>query len=136
MTIRPAIILFDGCCNLCNDSVQFIVRHDRRGRFRFAPLQSSAARSALPSSMWGRVAAMDSILLIEADGSVHEASTAALRIARRLDGLWPIWYGLIVVPRPWRDAFYRWVARRRYDWFGRRASCMVPTPALRDRFLE
>jgi predicted DCC family thiol-disulfide oxidoreductase YuxK len=63
-------------------------------------------------------------------------STAALRIARRLTGAWPLLFLAIVVPRPLRDAVYNWVAHNRYDWFGRRDECRVPTPALRDRFLD
>ena len=116
------VILFDGVCNLCNSSVQFVIRRDRRARFKFAPLQSQGE------------AAGDSIVLVD-NGRRYTRSTAALRIARHLDFPWNLAYALIVVPRPLRDAAYDFIARRRYRWFGRRDVCMTPTPELRSRFL-
>ena len=124
------IVLFDGVCNLCNGAVRFILARDPRARFRFASLQSEAARRLL-----GGDPPAETIVLIEA-GKTHTRSTAALRIARLLRFPWPLWYGWIVVPRPLRDGVYDWVARHRYRWFGRRDTCMVPTPELRDRFLD
>ena len=127
-----AVVLFDGVCNLCNASVRFIVDHDRRGRFAFAPLQSEVGRRLLA----GRVpAGVDSVVLIEG-GRVYTRSRAALLIARRLDGLWPLMYALAVVPTPIADALYAWIARNRYRWFGRSEECRVPTPGLRGRFLD
>lgn len=123
------VVLFDGVCNLCNRSVQMIIRNDPRGRFRFAALQSAYASRVLGD---GR---SDSVVLIEGS-RVSERSTAVLRIARRLRWPWPLLYALVVVPRPLRDWLYAWVAQNRYRWFGKRDACMMPTPELRARFLE
>lgn len=130
------VVLFDGVCNLCNASVQFILDRDARGYFRFAALQSEAGAKALRAH--GREASSgepDSVVLIE-DGRVYERSDAALRIARRLDGAWPALCVLLVIPRPLRDTAYKLIARNRYRWFGRAAECRLPSPALRARFLS
>ncbi|WP_310397027.1 thiol-disulfide oxidoreductase DCC family protein [Hymenobacter sp.] len=133
----PDTILFDGVCNLCNGFVQFVIRHDSEGRFRFAALQSDAARTLLathgvaPADL---TAEPDSVLLLSG-GRVYSHSTAVLRIARGLGGVWRLAGVGGVLPRTWRDALYRFVARHRYRWFGRRESCMLPTPALKARFL-
>jgi predicted DCC family thiol-disulfide oxidoreductase YuxK len=130
---RP-IVLFDGVCQLCNGSVLFIVKRDPSRQFRFAALQSTAG-AALLRTFGLPTDVLDTLVLIEGD-RVFTRSTASLRIARRLSGLWPLLYGLIVVPRPLRDLLYRVVARNRYRWFGRRDACMMPTPDLQERFLE
>jgi len=133
-TADPAVMLFDGVCNLCNGAVQFIVRRDSAGSIRFAALQSDAAskilaENGLPTDY------LKTIVLVE-DGRAYTHSTAALRIARRLSGAWPLFYYLFVwVPRPLRDLVYNLVARNRYRLFGRSEACMVPTPELRARFL-
>ena len=130
---RPSIVLFDGVCNLCNGTVRFILRRDPRKRFVFAPLQSEKGRELLQQH--GMPADyLQGFVLIE-DGQAFIASTAALRITRRLSGLWPIFYALIIIPRFFRDAVYRWIARNRYDWFGRKETCPIPTPEERARFL-
>ena len=125
------VILFDGVCNLCDASVQFVLDHDRAAHFRFAPLQSETARRLVGD----RATALDSIVLVE-DGRVYDRSTAALRIARRLDGAWPALAAFLVVPRPLRDVVYDWIARNRYRWFGTRDACRLPTPDTAARFLE
>ena len=130
---QPAIVLFDGVCNLCNVSVTFIIDRDPHGWFRFAALQSETGRRLLAQAAWPSLAP-DSIMLIES-GRVHTDSTAVLRIARRLRGWWPLLYGLIVIPAPVRDGVYRWIAANRYRWFGQSTSCRVPTPDLQQRFL-
>ena len=126
-TSRNAVILFDGVCNLCID-------RDPVGTFRFAPLQSDVGERLLANSGVSG-GDLDTIVLVE-DGEVFVRSTAALRIARRLSGPWPLLSVFLAVPRPLRDAVYDWVAVNRYDWFGKRDQCRVPTPALKDRFLE
>ncbi len=128
-----AVVLFDGVCHFCNRSVQFIVKRDRSGYFRFASQQSSAGSALLAACPEAR--GTDSIVLIER-GKAYTESTAVLRIARRLDGLWKAAYLAIVIPRPIRDPFYRWFARRRYRWFGKQSSCMLPAPDIRERFLS
>ena len=130
----PDIILFDGVCNLCNGFVQFVIRHDPAGRFRFAALQSEAAQALLAAHGLAPAAAPDSVLLLS-DGRLYSHSTAVLRIARRLGGIWRLAGVGWVLPRAGRDALYRFVARNRYRWFGRQESCMLPTPDLQARFL-
>lgn len=129
-----AVVLFDGVCNLCNGAVNFIIDRDPSARFRFAALQSDQAAGLL--APLGRVpeAEPSSFVLVE-DGRVYERSTAALRVARKLPGAWKLFYAFIIVPRPLRDAVYRFVARNRYRWFGKAEACRMPTPELRARFL-
>jgi predicted DCC family thiol-disulfide oxidoreductase YuxK len=129
-----ATILFDGVCNLCNGFVQFVIERDPAARFQFGALQSDGARRLLASA--GRASPIpESIVLIE-DGRLFTRSTAALRIARRLQFPWPLVYGFMLVPRPVRDVIYDWIARRRYRWFGRRDQCLTPTAERRHRFLD
>ena len=127
-------MLFDGDCNLCNGAVQFVLRRDPRAVFHFASLQSAVGRQLL-ASVGAKATLPDSIVLV-ANGCVTWKSTAALRIARRLRWPWPLLAVAFVVPRPLRDLVYDWIARHRYRWFGKRAQCLVPTPALRARFLD
>lgn len=133
MTNEPPILLFDGVCNLCSRAVQFVIRHDPAGRFRFAALQSPAGQRLLVEH--GLPAdALDTFVLIEG-ARCFTRSDAAIELARRLDGAWR-WLRLAaVVPRPIRDWAYGVLVRNRYRWFGRRESCMVPTPELSQRFL-
>jgi predicted DCC family thiol-disulfide oxidoreductase YuxK len=135
-----SIILFDGVCNLCNGFVNFVIDRDPDGVFRFAALQSEAGRQLVRdhgavSSAGGEAALLQSVILIE-NGTLYRRSTAALRIARHLTPPWPLLYAFIVVPKPIRNAVYDQIAARRYDWFGQRDQCRVPTPALKDRFLD
>jgi len=125
-----AIVLFDGVCNLCNGAVQFILARDPGARFQFAALQSETARRLL-----GTNASLESLALVEA-GQVFRKSAAVLRIARKLRFPWTLLYVFVVVPRPARDLIYDWVARHRYGWFGKRDTCAVPTPGVRERFLD
>ncbi|HMB91714.1 MAG TPA: thiol-disulfide oxidoreductase DCC family protein [Rhodothermales bacterium] len=128
-----ALILFDGVCNLCNSSVNFIIDRDPEGYFKFAALQDEAAQPIL--DRYGLSADYtDSIVLIE-DGQCYRQSDAALRVARHLRGAWPVLHNLVLLPRPLRDALYDWIARNRYRWFGKRDTCRIPTPELRARFL-
>ena len=124
------VIFFDGVCNLCNAVVRWIAKRDSSGRFRFASLQSEAARLVL-----GEAGRPDSMALVDREG-VHFQSEAALRIARGLGPPWSVLGWLVVVPRPVRDAVYDFVARHRYRWFGRQESCPLPAPELVDRFLD
>jgi predicted DCC family thiol-disulfide oxidoreductase YuxK len=128
------IILFDGVCNLCNGFVQFIIRHDPAGRFRFAALQSEAGQALLAKYGVESPAVPDSVLLLSS-GRLLSHSAAVLGIAQGLGGVWALAGVGRLLPRAWRDALYRFVARNRYRWFGRQESCMLPTPALKTRFL-
>lgn len=128
------VILFDGVCNLCNNSVQFIIKRDPKARFRFAALQSDKARELV--GLYGATVAdpPDSVVLLDGKG-IYSRTDAALRIARRLSGLWPLFSVFLILPRWLRDPIYNWVGRNRYRWFGKQDSCMMPDPALRSRFL-
>lgn len=127
------IILFDGVCNLCNGTVMFVIKKDRKDIFRFASLQSETGES-LTAKHGIDTAKVDSILLIDG-GAVYVKSTAALRIARSLPGGYPLLYGFMIVPRFLREWIYEGIARKRYAWFGKKESCMVPTPELKSKFL-
>jgi predicted DCC family thiol-disulfide oxidoreductase YuxK len=128
-----AIILFDGVCNFCNSSVNFIIGRDSKGYFKFAPLQSEIGEKLLKENGVDTIDT-DSVVLIE-DGRVYTHSTAALQIARRLDGAWKRFYYLKIVPRVIRDGAYKLFARYRYKLFGKKDACMLPTPEIRARFL-
>ncbi len=137
MSVKRPVILFDGVCNLCNSTVQWVIERDKEGRFDFATLQSDAARRELGKVMGEKAinALPDSIVLLDSDG-VHIRSAAALRIARRLGSRFTLLRLGILLPRPIRDAVYNLIARNRYRWFGRRDTCMTPTPDLAARFLD
>ena len=127
-----SIVLFDGVCNFCNGAVNFIIRHDRDGRFKFAPLQSETGERlkreySIPPDT-------DSLVLVEG-GKAYTHSTGALKIAKGLGGIWQLAYVFMLLPEPVRDWFYKTFAKNRYKWFGRKDVCMVPTPEIRGRFL-
>jgi len=128
------VILFDGICNLCNSAVQFVIKRDKKQRFRFASLQSEQGQQVLDEMQYPLTRA-DSFYLVE-NGKVFDRSTAALRVVRALQGLWPLLYGFIVVPPFIRDGVYKVIAKNRYRWFGQRNTCMVPTAENRARFLH
>ncbi len=128
-----ALVLFDGVCNLCNSSVNFIIDRDPNAYFKFAALQDEAVKPLLTRYELS-LDYIDSVVLIE-DGVCYRESTASLRVARRLTGGWPLFYVFMIVPRPLRDVAYGWIARNRYRWFGKRDACRIPTPELRARFL-
>lgn len=130
---RYAAVLFDGVCNFCNGWVRFIIERDPKQYFRFASLQSETASSLLRKH--SIKVSLDSIVLLEGE-KYYTESTAILRICKQLKGFWKGLYVLILVPKPIRDAVYRWFAKNRYRFFGRQESCMVPTPEIRERFLE
>jgi predicted DCC family thiol-disulfide oxidoreductase YuxK len=128
-----AIILFDGVCNFCNGSVNFIIERDPAGYFKFAPLQSEIGEKLLRENGVDKVET-DSVVLIE-DGKVYTHSTAALRVARQLEGGWKWFYYLRFVPRVIRDGAYKLFAKYRYRLFGKKDECMLPSPEIRARFL-
>ncbi len=130
------IVLFDGVCNLCSASVRFMIARDPKARLKFAAIQSDAGRELMRKhGLPDFEGDPDSIVLVDGD-RVYEQSGAALRIAKSLRFPWPLFWPWIIVPRFLRDAMYRFVAHRRYKWFGKQETCLVPTPELRARFLS
>ncbi|CAN5747452.1 thiol-disulfide oxidoreductase DCC family protein [soil metagenome] len=134
MSEASSIILFDGVCNLCAWSVRFIIERDAAKRFQFASLQSGTGQHLLTKHGISRDR-MDSVVLIK-DGQAYTESTAALRVARQLSGLWPCLSIGIILPRFIRDPFYRFIAKNRYRWFGKMESCLMPSPELKSRFID
>lgn len=132
-TKAHAVIFFDGVCNLCNGSVQFVIKRDDKDSFRFAALQSDFAKEKLSAANFN-TEQMDTIVLMEGD-QVYVRSTAALRVARKLNGLWPLLYGFIIVPLFIREFVYKQISSNRYRIWGKTESCMVPTVALKHKFL-
>lgn len=130
---RNGTVLFDGVCNFCSGWVRFIIDRDPKKYFTFASLQSKVADELLAKH--GKHTSLDSIVLLEND-QYYSESTAVLRICKQLTGLWKFLYVFILVPKPIRDFFYRWFAKNRYRFFGKSESCMLPTPEIRERFLE
>lgn len=128
------IILFDGVCNFCNNTVNFVIRRDPKSIFKFATLQCTVAQQILKSHRLDN-AEMNSFVLIEND-KIYIKSTAALRVCRRLKGLWPLMYGFIIVPKLIRNGIYNWIAKNRYTWFGKKEVCMIPSPDVSARFLN
>ena len=132
---RHPLILFDGICNLCESSVQFVIRHDKNARYRFASLQSDAAQRVLKEYIYDDEE-LGSVLLV-ADGRIYQKSRAALRIAKYLDGAWPIMYYLFAwIPTGLADVVYDFIGDRRYQWFGKKDECWLPDEQLRKRFIE
>ncbi|WP_040209150.1 thiol-disulfide oxidoreductase DCC family protein [Neobacillus jeddahensis] len=126
------IILFDGECNFCDLSVQFIIKRDPNGLFKFASLQSDIGKELLHK--YNAPDDLDSFVLLE-DNHCYFKSSAALQVCKNLKGAWKLPYCLLVVPKPLRDFFYEIIAKNRYKWFGKKESCMLPTPEERKRFL-
>lgn len=127
------IILFDGVCNLCNSTVKRVIRNDKKDIYRFAALQSDVGM-VMVTEHGIDTAKTDSILLVEG-GRIYTKSTAALRIAKDLQGAYPLLYGFIIVPPIIRNWVYDFIARNRYNWYGKLDSCMIPTPELKKKFL-
>ncbi|PHR11965.1 MAG: thiol-disulfide oxidoreductase [Aequorivita sp.] len=127
------IILFDGVCNLCNGTVTYIIKRDKKNVFKFAALQSEIGQQLI-SKFNIDSSKVDSIILI--DGERHyEKSSAALYIAKNLSGAYPLLFGFMIVPKFMRNAVYDYIAKNRYKWFGKKESCMIPTTELKAKFL-
>lgn len=129
------IILFDGVCHLCVGSVQFIIKRDPTGKFKFTSLQSEAGKQYLQKYKLENE--LDTFIFLDVENEkVYTKSTAALRVCKELSSWARILYPLLIVPRPIRDFVYTLIAKNRYKWFGRKESCMIPTPSLKKRFIE
>ncbi|SDZ04643.1 Predicted thiol-disulfide oxidoreductase YuxK, DCC family [Evansella caseinilytica] len=126
------IILFDGSCNFCSTSVQFIVKRDPGAYYQFAALQSEAGRRLLTA--YKVPEDTDSLILID-NNRYYMKSSAALRICKHLNGGWKMFSLFLVIPRPLRDTLYDLIAKNRYKWFGRKKACPLPSPEMKNRFL-
>ena len=134
MVATGKIIIFDGYCNFCSGAVLFIIKRDRRKRFLYAASQGSGGKKIMEAHGLEELASR-SVILVER-GGVYQRSEAAIRIARGLPGLWPVFCIFMAIPRRWRDYLYDQIAARRHRLFGLRDECFIPTPEIRDRFID
>jgi len=130
---QKSIILFDGVCNLCNSSIDFIFKRDKKDQFLVGALQEDPGEFIL-KKFHAKPDYLDSLVLVE-NGKIYFRSTAALKIARNLSGLWPIFYVFIILPAFLRDPIYDWIGKNRYRWFGKKNTCRIPTPEEKSKFL-
>jgi predicted DCC family thiol-disulfide oxidoreductase YuxK len=128
------LVLFDGVCNFCNDSVRFIIKRDKNDRFRFASLQSDLGKK-MTDERGIDTQKIDSIILIDIGNAYYLKSTAALEIAKQLSGLWPLMGIFLYLPEGFRNVFYDLIARNRYKWFGKKEECPLPTPEERKKII-
>lgn len=129
------LILFDGVCNLCNASVQYVIQHDKNDHFRFAPLQSEIGRAVIKRFQLN-TEDTDSILLFSEENGLKIKSTAALHIAKHLGFPRNLLSVFLIVPTGIRNWVYDYVAKNRYKWYGKKEECMIPTPELKSKFLD
>jgi len=132
MTTNKPIIFFDGICNLCNASVQFVIKRDKKKQFLFASLQSDVAKNILLQKKYE--INLDTIVLLKKD-HIYQKSDAALMILKELGFPYNLFYGFKIIPKFIRDFVYDVIAKYRYQWFGKRATCMVPTKENKERFI-
>jgi predicted DCC family thiol-disulfide oxidoreductase YuxK len=128
------VILFDGVCNFCDSAVNFVLKQDKKGVFRFAPLQSEAGQKLLQQFNLS-TKDFDSFVLID-KGKVYKKSSASLQVMNKLPWYWKEVQIFRIIPAIFRDAIYDFIAKNRYKWFGKKDQCMVPTPEIRSRFLS
>ncbi|MGY5351387.1 thiol-disulfide oxidoreductase DCC family protein [Wenyingzhuangia sp. IMCC45533] len=130
---KNPVVLFDGVCNLCSDSVQLIIKNDQRNLFKFSTLQSPLAQFYLKKQV-PNLSKIDSIILVTSN-KIYTKSSAALIIAKHLKGGYPLLYIFYIIPKPIRDFVYDFIAKNRYKWFGKKEHCMIPTKELKNKFL-
>ncbi|MEW7291999.1 thiol-disulfide oxidoreductase DCC family protein [Aquimarina sp. 2304DJ70-9] len=129
------IILFDGVCNLCNSAINFVIKRDKKDIFRYASLQSEVGKKMIAERSID-TSKIDSILLIDPSVAYYHKSTAALQIAKQLSGIYPLLSVFFILPRFLRDWIYDIIAKNRYTWFGKKETCMIPTPELKALFID
>lgn len=132
--IKNPVVLFDGFCNLCSKSVQFIIKNDKKNRFRFASLQGQYGQKVLKEFNLPEKQ-LNSFILLE-DGKIYTMSSGILKVAKKLPGVWSVFYVFIITPPFIRNAIYHFVANNRYKWFGKRNECWLPSPELSSRFID
>ena len=129
------IILFDGVCNLCNGTVRFLIKRDNTALFKFAALQTETGQSIAKEFDCNGSKSLTTLFYIR-DRRCFQQSTAILYILKDLGRGWQCLFPLILIPACIRDCIYRFISRHRYKWFGRKEVCMVPTPDIKQRFLD
>jgi len=127
------VVLFDGVCNFCASSVQFIIKHDTTNSLKFASLQSVVGKELL--EYYEMPKTLEGVVFVE-NNKAYFKSAAAFRIARYFGGIWRLLLVFSILPAFVTDFFYDIIARNRYKWFGKKESCMIPTPEIRSRFLD
>ena len=130
-----SLILFDGVCNLCNTSVLYVIKHDAKNRFLFAPLQSNIGQQIIAKYNLD-TSKTDSIILYSPDKGLKVKSTAALHIARRLGLPNNLLSVFLIIPAFIRNWVYDFIAKNRYKWYGEKDNCMIPTPELKAKFID
>ena len=128
------IILFDGHCNLCETSVQFVIKHDTNDQFRFVALQSDLGQKII-SHIGINMKNIDSVVLYDPGVAYYYKSNAALQVARNLGGLFHLGTVFRIIPTSLRNILYDYIAKKRYSWYGKKQSCMIPTEELKSKFL-
>ena len=129
------IILFDGVCNLCNDSVLKVIKYDKKNIFLFASLQSKKGLEII-KHLNIDTSLIDSIILYDPGVSFEIKSTAALKIMKEFNGFWSLTQVFMIIPENIRNIVYNYIAKKRYKWFGKKEQCMIPTPELKEKFLD
>jgi predicted DCC family thiol-disulfide oxidoreductase YuxK len=129
------IVLFDGVCNFCNASVRFIIKRDKKDLFRFASLESKLGQK-LTSERGINTSDIDSIILIDPGNAYYIKSSAALEISKDLSGLYPALSVFLFLPESFRNLIYDFIARNRYQWFGKSETCPMPSPEEQSKFLD
>ncbi|WP_338733903.1 thiol-disulfide oxidoreductase DCC family protein [Mangrovimonas cancribranchiae] len=128
------LILFDGVCNLCNSSVQYVIKHDKHNRFMFTALQSEVGQQIIKDFNI-ETSKIDSILLYSSSKNLTHKSTAALKIASQLGFPRNLMSIFLIIPAFIRNWVYDYIAKNRYKWYGKREACMIPTPELKNKFI-
>ena len=136
LTNNTRIVLFDGVCNLCNGFVNFLIKRDRAKKLKFVPLQSDTGHLLMNKFAISNIEEMPNTLIFIKDFRCYDRSSASLRILSELGGIYKVLKALLIIPKPIRDLVYRLIARYRYKLFGKKESCMVPTPEIKERFLD
>ena len=131
---EQTVIIYDASCNLCSSLVRFIIRLDKKEKFRFASLHSSFVKNKMPHVVSDELMP-DSLIYFE-EGNIYLRSDAALRVAKKLGGIMLITYIAFILPRNWRNGVYDYIAKNRYRWFGKREECMLGGKEIQDRFIE
>ena len=129
------LVLFDGVCNFCNATVLKVIKMDTKNIFLFASLQSEIGKEII-NHFNIDTKSVDSIILVESNTQFYIKSTAALKIGKYFNGFWQLFQVFWILPTSFRDYFYNYIAKNRYNWFGKKDNCMIPTPEIKSKFID